>query len=210
MLRPSLSPSVSYYTNNFSLGWKKQRSLYKIIRVNRYFQLARSLHYIYIFAAMQCSHCSQLNEHESLVAPPARKGPLWQIWAKLINIYNLSEKKCARVCLVLISSVERYNSTCCCRPHPSPPLYPRTLCRSQHHSSLSDGGILTRNNPYRACRTVPVWSSPCISPAERSPPPCQSIDREDRAEDQSSLQGSLGGILHRTSGIQLSVSHCPA
>ena len=37
MLRPSLSPSVSYYTNNFSLGWKKQRSLYKIIRVNRYF-----------------------------------------------------------------------------------------------------------------------------------------------------------------------------
>ena len=29
------------------------------------------------------------------------------------------------------------NSTCCCKPHPSPPQYSHTLYRSQHHSWLS-------------------------------------------------------------------------
>ena len=37
--------------------------------------------------AMNCSQCSQLTEHESLVPPRARNGPVWQIRAKLRNIY---------------------------------------------------------------------------------------------------------------------------
>ena len=99
-------------------------------------------------------------------------------------------------------------STCCCRPRPSPPLCSRTLCRSQHHSSLSDGGILTGNSPVRSRppHTNSVPASPCTSPAEPRPPPCWNTDREDRAGDQSSWSGPRVGILRRTSGRLLSAS----
>ena len=78
------SPLLSCYTNNFSAGWETQESLYKIDIFS--FTKISALYITLYLEAMQCSQCSQLNEHESLVPPRARKRPLWQIWGKLRNI----------------------------------------------------------------------------------------------------------------------------
>ena len=91
MLRPPHHPALVLH-KQFQAGMENTAfSLYK----TRYFYLVTKISALYIaqyLQAMQCSQCSQLTEHESLVPPRARKRPLWQIWAKLRNIYNLRQK----------------------------------------------------------------------------------------------------------------------
>ena len=158
---PSPSPSLSsHVTQTISvLDGKPSRLYIKLeLEIFLFFTKISALYIRLYLQGMQCSQCSQLTEHESLVPPlQQERDLLWQIWAKweIFTVFTWERWERGKLCdaeMVLISPVSSYNLplTCCCRPHPSPPLYSRTLYRSQHHSSLSDGGILTRNNSYRA------------------------------------------------------------
>ena len=171
---------ISCYTNNFSVGWEPQPSLYKA-GAGDIFIFYENLCIIYkaVFAGNAMQPMQSIDwTWKPGPSPPARKRPFMANLGQVRNIYSFYVREVrGKLCdaeMVLISPVSSDNLplTCCCRPHPSPPLYSRTLYRSQHHSSLSAGGISTRNNPDWPCPPHTTRASPCTSPAERSPPPC--------------------------------------